>query len=220
MPRTPLAGRVTRTALLTIPALVLVACGGGSGHPSAEAPSPSHSSLAPTHVTGHVIRLTKYGVSFAVPASWTSLDAAQVGDPHNPVIRTIAHRLGVTPQQVVASFRASLQSVSVTDQGAVRGVLDNINSVGSQTASLTDDDLKLQFASLGAKPGAFHHFHSPAGPATRVAYRWSTNGYHFHGEIVAIDVGDAVVSITVTAHSAPAARALADHVQASIARLD
>ncbi len=162
--------------------------------------------------------MTRYGLSYQVPKGWTSLDGSKAVTPSSPVLRTIARRLDATPAQVLASFKQSVQAMAVTDRGARHGILDNINSVGTTTPSLNDEQIKLQLATLGAKTQPFHHFTSPAGPGTRVAYGWTTGGLHFHGEVLTVDVGDSIVSITVTAHSAPTARALADQVQASINR--
>jgi hypothetical protein len=168
---------------------------------------------------GEVVKVSKYGVSFKVPKGWISLDSSDVGKADSPIVRTVAHRLGVTPQQVIASFQKSLLSISVTDHGAVNGVLDNINSVGTGNHLPTDNGITLQLAQIGARPGSIHHIDTRVGKGVRVAYRWTTNGLHFHGEIVAVDTGPAVLSITVTAHAAPTAKSLADGVQASLDRL-
>ena len=159
-------------------------------------------------------------ISYRVPKGWASLDGSKALSPDNPILRSVAQRLNMTPRQVVlASFQQSVQAMAVTDQGAWNGILDNINSVGTTVPSLNDDQIKLQLATLGAKTRAVHHFTSPAGHGSRIAYEWTTNGLHFHGEVLAVDVGDSIVSITVTAHSAAAAPTLADQVQASIDRL-
>jgi hypothetical protein len=222
--------RLLPAALLTIAAL-LTGCGNGSSTPeagdtpSASAASSALSSSAPTSKApaptqaGQVVKVTKYGVSYEVPQGWASIDGTKVVDAQNPVVRSIAHRLGTSPQQVIASFKNSLQSMAVTNHGAVGGILDNVNAVGTPAPSLDDDQIKLQLSTLGARLGSFHHVSTPAGEVTRVAYRWKTSGLLFHGEMLAIDTGDAVVTITVTAHSAASAAMLADQVQASIDRL-
>lgn len=217
--------------LLSGVALAATACGGGSSTPEAAAPpsttssasqgsdpsSPASSHSPAAHTSaGQVVKVTRYGVSYEVPKGWTSLDGTKALNPDSPILRSIAKRLNATPQQVIASFKKTLQSMAVTDHGAVNGILDNINAVAVSGGSLNDDQIKLQLATLGAKLGPIHHFPTPAGDGTRVAYRWTTNGLHFHGEIIAIETGDAVVSITTTAHSAAVAKALADQVEASI----
>jgi hypothetical protein len=163
--------------------------------------------------------VTDYGLSYEVPKGWTSLDGSKALNPQSPILRSIARRLNVTPARVLASFEKSVQAMAVTDQGARDGILDNINAVGTAATSITDDQIKLQLATLGARPRTIHHFSSPAGDGRRVAYDWTTNGLHFHGEVLTVDVGDSIVSITVTAHSAATASTLADQVQASIDRL-
>jgi hypothetical protein len=234
MSTTSRVGRALRATLILAPAAALVACGSSDSTPAAgptvatpsapassAAPSSPASSAAPAgHATaGQVVEVTKYGLSYQVPKHWTSLDGSKALNPDSPILRTVAQRLNLTPRQVLASFKQSVAAMAVTDQGARNGILDNINSVGTAVPSLDDDQIELQLATLGAKTRAIHHFTSPAGHGSRIAYGWTTNGLHFHGEILTVDVGDAIVSITVTAHSTAAATSLADQVQASIDRL-
>jgi hypothetical protein len=168
-----------------------------------------------------VIKVEKYGISFELPKGWLTLDAKNVlrGGVQSPFLKELAGRLGTTPDQLVKVFSSAVQTMSVSDAGAVGGFVDNVNTVG-QEGDLNDDQLKLQLATIGARPGEITHASSPAGDVTRVPYALRTKtGPTIRGVAVAVRTGVATVVITVSSVSEARAAAIADQVQASLARL-
>ncbi|HEX2896220.1 MAG TPA: hypothetical protein VHO29_19610 [Marmoricola sp.] len=213
-------------ALLLATTVALGGCGsdGPTAGPTHATPSASKTAgSTPTDATSptaavQVIKVSKYGISFELPKGWLTLDAKKAlsGSGNNPFLKELADRLGTTPQQLVQSFSTAVQTMSVSDQGAQHGFLENVNTVG-QDAVLDDEAIKLQLATIGAKPGPFRHASSPAGDVTRVAYELPTKtGITVRAEMVAVAVDGATVFITVSSSSAPSAAKLADQVQASL----
>jgi hypothetical protein len=211
--------------LLVATALTLGGCGSKdvrSATPSAPRTSPS-TTATPTAdaVTGdtQVVKVEKYGVSFELPKGWITLDAkkALAGSGKSPIWDELAGRMGTTRQQLVQMLSSSVQTFSVSDQGAHHGFLDNVNTVG-QEEELNDEQIKLQLASLGAKPGTFEHTTGPAGDVTRVAYELPTkSGGTVRAVVVAVTVDGATVFVTVSSSTAASAARIADMVQASLA---
>ncbi len=163
-----------------------------------------------------VVEVDGYGISFELPKAWMTLDAKEVLDSSNPVFEEVAARMGMTSQQFVESIGASVLTFSITDRGAVRGFVDNVNSVGMSRSEFSDDRIKLQLATIGAKPARFEHATSAAGDVIRVPYRWRITGTTVHGVLILVDVGDAATQITVSSHAAGTADKLADRIQRSL----
>ena len=186
-----------------------------TGTPSA-APSPT-----PSSPRVQVIAVDKFGISFELPKGWITLDAKNVlqGGVDNPFLKQLADRLGSTPEQLVKTFSSAVQTMSVSDAGAVHGFVDNANSLG-QEGDLNDDQLKLQLAALGAKPGAITHTSTEAGDVTRVPYSLPAKpGLVIRAVALAVRTGTATVVVTVSSATAARAAAIADQVQGSLKRL-
>jgi hypothetical protein len=168
-----------------------------------------------------VIAVDKYGISFELPKRWITLDAKNVlrGGVDSPLIKELSDRLGASPEQLVQAFSSAVQTMSVSDAGAVHGFVDNVNSVG-QEGDVNDDQVKLQLATLGARPGTLTHATSPAGDVTRVPYTLRTkSGPTIRAVALAVRTGTATVVVTVSSATAARAAAIADQVQGSLARL-
>lgn len=163
-----------------------------------------------------VVKVKKHDLSFELPKGWTTLDAKNLLDASNPVIKEVASRMGMTPRQLADTMGRSVLTFSITDKGAVRGFVDNVNSVGLSRSEFSDDRITMQLATIGAKPGKFEHATSAAGDVIRVPYRWRVARKTIHGVLVMVDVGDAAAQITVSSHAAGKARKLADQIQASL----
>ncbi|GAA5001080.1 hypothetical protein [Actinopolymorpha pittospori] len=219
------SGALCTLSLLFITGLTLTGCGSDAARPDAHQPAPTASASAsvepveggPSSPDAQVIKVEKYGISFELPKGWTTLNLKNVVDSSNPVVKEIAGRMGTTPEQFLKTVGSSLQTFSVTDQGAVEGFLDNVNSVG-MPGNFNDDQLKLQLATLGGSIGEFEHVSSPAGEVTRVPYTVTikTVNVEAHEVMLVVDVGDAGVAIAVASHSAAEAEARADQIQASL----
>jgi hypothetical protein len=206
--------------------LTLGGCGSNdapSATPTAPRTSPTATATetptaeAPTGDT-QVVKVEKYGVSFELPKGWITLDAkkALAGSGKSPIWDELAGRMGTTRQQLVQMLSSSVQTFSVSDQGARHGFLENVNTVG-QEEELNDEQIKLQLATLGAKPGAFEHTTSAAGDVTRVAYELPTKaGLTVRAVVVAVTVDGATVFVTVSSSTAASAARIADMVQASL----
>lgn len=199
-------------------------CGGETRVSEAKQPRPAAPASSPVEPVDNgssspraqVVRVEKYGVSFELPKGWMTLDAKQLLDSSNPVIKEIAGRMGVTSKQLLETIGSSVQTFSVTDQGAVDGFLDNVNSVGVPRANYNDEQLKLEIAALGAKIDTLEHASSAAGDITRVAYTWTPTGIRVHVVALKVDVGDAIVMVTASSHSAAEANERGDQIQASL----
>ena len=175
----------------------------------------------PSSARAQVVAVEKFGVSFELPKGWMTLDAKNVlkGGADNPFLKQLADRLGTTPDQLVRTFSSAVQTMSVSDTGAVHGFVDNVNSVG-QEIDLDDDQVKLQLAALGARPGPITHATSDAGDVIRVPYRLSVSpGLTIRAVALAVRTGTATVVVTVSSSTSARAATIADQVQRSLERL-
>jgi hypothetical protein len=215
--------------------LTLSGCGSSETPTVASAtagtPSPSASSSAPGTPTEDasdepgrtssadavVVEVEKYGLSFELPEGWITLDAKKAlsGGGENPFLKDLADRLGTTPAQLVQSFSTYVQTFSVSGGGARHGFLSNVNSVGQDT-DLNDEQIKLQLATIGAKPGAVQHATTDAGDVARVPYRLRSSGVTVDAVALAVHADGATVVITVSASTRKEAGRLADQVEASL----
>jgi hypothetical protein len=231
MPLSRIPARLRAGAVLLAAGLVLTGCGGSSSPKAGASPtastsastSSSPSSASTAKGKAQVVKVTKYGISFEVPKGWITLNAKKVlkggGSGKNPFLDEIAGRLGMTRDQLVQAFSTLVQTMSVSDEGANHGLLDNVNSVGQDT-DVNDDQLKLQLATVGAKAEEFEHATTDAGAVTRAAYQLSSKaGLTVHGVAIAVHTSTATVLITVSSSSAKNAEQLADHVQASLEKI-
>lgn len=241
------APRTAPAALLLAVGLAVAGCGGstGSGTPAAAAsrpsapatssssdatsaasPTPSDPTSAAASPTAssprvQLISIDKFGISYELPKSWITLNAKNVlkDGARNPFLKQLADRLGASPDQLVRAFSTAVQSMSVSDSGAVHGFVDNVNTVG-QEGDLNDDQVKLQLATLGAKPGTITHTSTDVGDVSRVPYTIEAKvGLTIHAVAVAVRTSTSTVVITVSSSTAARAAAIADRIQASLARL-
>jgi hypothetical protein len=238
----PRPATLVLTLLVALVATALAGC--GSDQPTARASSPTSPSVsasssasaspspadeptdeatdeAPSTGDVQVIKVDKFGVSFELPKGWITLNARKVlkSTGPNPVLDELASRLGTTREQLVQQFSAYLQTMSVSDEGAIHGFLDNVNSVG-QEGDVNDDQLKLQLATVGAKPGALHHQTTDAGDVTVVHYTLSTKtGLTIRAIALAVRTGAATVVLTVSSSSDQRATKIADQVLASLKKI-
>jgi hypothetical protein len=165
-----------------------------------------------------VVKVKKFGISFELPEEWISLDAKKVldgGTGKNPFLEELADRLGVSEEQLVRAFSTSLQTMSVSGGGASHGFLTNVNSVG-QEGDLNDEQLKLQLAAIGAKPGVPDHGSSEAGPVTLFPYDLASKSFTVRGLAVAVHTAVATVIITVSSASAEESARIGHQVQRSL----
>jgi hypothetical protein len=219
-----------RPLVLPLALAVVVGLGGcGNDSPSAK-PTPTGASTVtsatptptstPTRDAGdaQVVKIRKYGISFELPKGWITLDAKKVlrNGGKNSVLDELAGRMGTTPDQLVKTWSDAVQTFSVSDEGARHGFLDNVNSVG-QNQVLNDDAIRLQLATIGAKPATFAHSSSPAGDVTRIPYDLPTKvGLTVRGVAVVVYTADATVVVTVSSSSAASAAKIADQIVASL----
>jgi hypothetical protein len=229
-----------RTRLLPL-ALVLVATsvlsGCGSDEPTARASaspsstvsaseSPSESagpaeSASPASAGAQVVKVEKYGISYELPKGWITLNAKKVfkSGGNSPFLAELADRMGTTREQLLQMFASSVESLSVSDRGAQHGFLENVNTVGQEQV-LNDDVIKLQLATIGAKPGTLEHASSPAGDVTRVPYDLpSKAGFTIRGIALIVYTDNATVIITVSSSSATSGAKIADQIQGSLKKI-
>jgi hypothetical protein len=235
---TPHSRASLRPLVLTLVVAAAVGLAGcGSDTPAAtstpRSPSPSvtattgptgESSATPGEATGdtQLVKVEKYGIAFELPKGWITLDAKKVledGGGTNPVLDELADRMGMTPEQLTKTFSSSVQTISVSDEGAKHGFLENVNTVG-QDQVLNDETIKLQLATIGAKAATFEHVSTPAGDVTRVPYDLPTKiGLTIRGVAIVVYGDHATVVVTVSSSSAASAAKIADQVQASLEKI-
>jgi hypothetical protein len=232
--RSRTTARLRALCLVVVAGIALTGC--GSDEPSTQktpgktqtaTPSPSASSDEPTAdstVSGdvQVIKVEKYGISFELPKGWITLNAKNVfkGGTKNPFLDEMADRMGMTQDQLVRMFTTSIQTMSITDQGAKHGFVDNVNTVGEER-QVNDDIVKLELATVGAKTGEIEHAASPAGDVTRVPYTLKSKATPLTVRAVALIVqtDDAAVWISISSTTDAAAAKIADQIQDSLKRL-
>ena len=97
----------------------------------------------------------KYGVTFELPKTWTSVSAKEMADlisaNKNEDLDKLTSRMGVSPQQFQQFIAANVQTFSVSTDGAVDGFVANVNSLGLPAAQVSVDKLKLGLAAQGAR---------------------------------------------------------------------
>src|SRR5262245_56161600 len=96
-------------ALLLPTSLTLAGCGHGQtrvseakeARPAASASSSVHPvDDAPSSPKAQVVKVDKCGVSFELPQGWITLNAKNLLDSSNPVIKEVAGRMGMTPKHL------------------------------------------------------------------------------------------------------------------------
>jgi hypothetical protein len=233
---TPLSRAALRAVgLAAIAALTLAGCGSsgdGDTEPRAAAsettsqpsdgPSdePSATEQTSTATDTQTVEVTKFGISFQLPEGWITLDAKKAleGGGQNAFLEEMADKLGTTQDQLVKSFSTIVQTLSVSDEGAVHGFLTNVNTVG-QEAELNDDQIKLQLASIGAKPGPIDHATSEAGDVTRVPYDLAAKAMTVRAVALAVHADAGTVVVTVSSSTSAEAGRIADQIQASLRKI-
>lgn len=179
--------------------------------------SPTGTSTTAPAADVEVIKVKKFGVSFELPKGWISLDAKQAlkGKGKNPFLDDLAERLGMTGEQLTRLFATSVQTMSVSGNGASHGFLTNVNTIG-QEGDLNDDQLKLQMATVGAKIGTVAHATADAGDVTRMSYDLTSKGVTIRGVAIAVHTEVATVLISVSSLSEAESGRIADQIQASL----
>lgn len=185
-----------------------------------EPPPGGTNNSGPASRDAQVVEIDKYGIAFELPEGWMTLNAKNLMDSSNPAFREFASRMGMTPKQFVRAMRSSVLTFSITDNGAVEGFVDNVNSVGAPLADLNDDQIKYELAAMGAKPKQIERVPTPVGEIARVPYTLTASGITVHGVGIYVDVGDAVTVITVSSHSPAKAERLGDQIEASLRLTD
>ncbi|MGH3347184.1 MAG: hypothetical protein ACRDO4_09380 [Nocardioides sp.] len=136
------------------------------------------------------------GVSFEAPPGWESLDPDDADLPENEAA-DLAEGLGLTPEQ----FEQAISSVDlflVDGDGPQDGFLANINVLAQQGAMPDDGALESQFAAIGAEVTDVSHADTGAGDAAVVEYTLAVADRTIEGVSYLVDVGDEVVTVTVS----------------------
>lgn len=150
------------------------------------------------------------GVSFEAPEGWESLDPNDADIPEDEAAN-LAEGLGLTPEQ----FEQTISRVDlflVDGDGPQKGFLSNINVLAQQGALPDDGALESQFAAIGAEVLEVSHTDTGAGDATVVEYTLSVGDRTIEGVSHLVDLGDEIVTVTVSAPD----RAEADEIAATI----
>jgi hypothetical protein len=165
-------------------------------------------------------RVSAAGISFEVPGGWEELDAAEVaeGAGENATVGEIADSMGVTPDQF-EQIMANVDLFLFSDEGAQHGFLDNINVLETPGRMPNDEQVKLQFMSLGADVHDVSHEQTELGDTTVVNYEMEyPDQPRVHGEAIFVDAGgEGPVGITVSAYDGDTADLLADRILDTLA---
>jgi len=150
------------------------------------------------------------GVSFEAPEGWESLDPNDADIPDDEAA-SLAEGLGLTPEQLDQTIRG-VDLFLVDGDGPQDGFLSNINVLAQQGALPDDGALESQFAAIGAKVHEVSHTDTGAGDAAVVEYTLSVGDRTIEGVSYLVDVGDEIVTVTVSTPD----RAEADEIAATI----
>jgi len=155
--------------------------------------------LAPAPAEGHRVRVD--GLSFEVPRGWTTLDPDDVADRagSSKTLSALANRVGMTNDQVVQRMRA-VDAVLYRDEGVRNGLVDTISVFTVPGAGLPDEEaLEQEFLRLGADVHVMRRQPTDAGDTIVAEYSIAVGGHVSETEVVVVDTGVSVVSVTVRA---------------------
>lgn len=150
------------------------------------------------------------GVSFEAPEGWESLDPNDADIPDDEAAN-LAEGLGLTPEQLDQTIRG-VDLFLVDGDGPQDGFLSNINVLAQEGALPDDGALESQFAAIGAEVHEVSHTDTGAGDAAVVEYTLSVGDRTIEGVSYLIDLGDEIVTVTVSTPD----RAEADEIAATI----
>lgn len=214
-----------RTALPTLALLAVLATGGLTACGSGDFGAPTESSAATPDDTSTdagtdgTQEVSTEQVRLRLPEGWKTLDGAEALQENdgekNPALTTLAERLGVPRDQLVATM-ANMDLFAVSDGGARRGILTNLNVLHHPDDLPNEAQLALQVARFADSSGDVTTVDSALGDVLRVDYQLDINGTQGQFELLLTQVGDDLVAITVTSADADDAAEVADLVVDSL----
>ncbi len=213
-----------RTVSAALALLVVLTTGGltGCGNDEPGAGSSADSSSAadsPTTESGDGTQeVSTDQVRLRLPEGWKTLDGAEAlkeGGEKNPVMTTLAERLGVPREQLVKTME-SIDLFAVADGGARGGILTNVNVLHHSGSLPNEAQFALQVAHFADSSGDVTTVDSAVGDVLRTDYALDINGLQAQFEVLLTQVGDDLVTITITAADADDAAEVADLVVDSL----
>lgn len=194
---------------------------GPTDGPSPASPDPTadDQTAAPAPAEGDVTtyEVPRAGLSFALPADWTGLDAAALQEQLDQagVSDDVAGRLGATPeqlQQLVAS-NVVFYATAPAD-GGFRG---NLNVLLVEDQPLDLRAIEGQYEAIGATDIDSRDVSTAAGDGFATTYTLQAGSITVHGEAIVIGLDGQVAVITVSLGDAAATSALAQDLLDSLA---
>lgn len=168
---------------------------------------------------GDTRRVSAAGISFEVPEGWEELDAEEVaeGAGDNATFGEVAEGMGMTADQLEQTMK-SVDLMVFSDEGAQHGFLDNVNVLQTPGRMPNDEQVKLQFMTLGADVHDVSHEQTELGDTTVVDYEIKYVDLSVHGRAVYVDAGRGPVGVTVTAFDGDTTEDVADRILDTLAK--
>lgn len=206
-------------ATAAVLALTLTAGCGGSSGPKTDGPV-GKSTTSATGAKVQTVPLAKHGFSFQLPGGWSKIDREGALNPSNPMLKSMAQKLGMSTEKMVQVLESSVEVLAVTDEGADAGFLENVNVVPLGRGQSTESQLRLQIAAVGGKTSDTSSVQTPIGTGTTITYSLANSGVVVQGKALAVGTSaDDQVLITVSAHRASVAAEELEAIRASLAKL-
>lgn len=217
-------------ALLAVLAVSgLAACGGDDADTGSTAESPSapsqdspedgqEDSSEDTATDDGTQEVSTDQVRLRLPEDWESLEAQEAlaeADGEDGMLASIAERLGVPPAQLEATLQ-NVDLVAVAGGGAQGGVLTNVNVLHQQGELPEEQQFAQQLEQFADATGEVTTVDSAVGDVLRADYELDINGTAGQFVVLLAQVGDDVVTITVTSADAADAAEVADLVVDSL----
>lgn len=155
------------------------------------------------------------GIRFAVPGTWTAVDAKQIiGSGSEADIESAAQDMGLSVDQL----RQAAEQIDIIVMGpAVDGFAPNINVVPTSLTELpTQEALAAEAESVGASVGQGSVREAPGGQAMVLPYVLELETANVQGRAIVAPVPGGFTSITVSHINAEDADALTDQILASL----
>ncbi|ANH36876.1 hypothetical protein I601_0424 [Nocardioides dokdonensis FR1436] len=208
----------------------LAACGGdedsapgssSSGSPEVSEPSATGTPASPDVDVDldETQEVSTDQVTLRIPEGWKSLDAgealADAGGEQNTLLTTIAERLGVPREQLVATLE-NVDLLAVANGGARGGVLTNLNVLHQQGELPNEAQFALQLAQFADETGDVSTVSTAFGDVLRADYTLAIGEQDGRFEVLLAQAGSDLVTITITSADADDAAEIADLVVATL----
>ncbi|WP_344254823.1 hypothetical protein [Terrabacter carboxydivorans] len=170
-------------------------------------------------LVGRRVTAARAGLSFEVPAGWQAFDPSRVTRASAAALPQAAKDLAANSGLSVEEYLKQVgRAIEVMVMGPVtRGAADNISVIPTPASRLpTEDDLRAQLESVGAKVVRVDRTTTPLGPAIVAESRLPMATFVTHTRSVAVEHDGLVTFLTVTATTRASAESLLRQMLATL----